>query len=107
MGTAEQQAKGLDESGSQNKYLRGIAYLGKDMERTFYDDGHVESFRVRGPQEEGGEYMLVAKRVNDAGLPEVGFQTGLSVEAVLAGFGTRLRNGSVKWKPDRFATPPA
>lgn len=87
-----------------NKLAKAVKYIYTDMERAVDVDGCVESLRIRGPRYEGDEYMLVAKRTSGDGKPEVAFQISASLHDCLLGFGNRLRNGSVKWVPDKYAS---
>ena len=60
-------------------------------------------FTVRGPQYRGGEYLMVARGLDDSGAPIVSFHSALDIGEVVRGLEARLRNGTLKWRPDEFA----
>ena len=103
MGKAEQIARGYGDEAKDTALLKGIRYTERQMGRAHLDDENISSFRIRSPQDEWGEYMMVAKRTAADGTPQVAFHSAPGLAEVLAGFGSRLRNGSLKWVKDNYA----
>lgn len=89
----------------QNRVGRAINYLDMEFYKGSESEGHVISIRIRGPRWADDDVMLVAQRKADDGTPQVCFQTGVDLLAVLVGFSARLRNGSAKWVTDKYAKP--
>lgn len=58
---------------------------------------------IRPPREEGGEFLLVLRGVDQEGLPLVGFCSASSLEETFRSAVSRLRNGSMKWRADEFS----
>lgn len=59
-------------------------------------------FSVRGPRSDGDEYLVTLRGVDEAGAPVVAFQNGTNLLDVMTTIGSRLANGSFKWRPDEF-----
>lgn len=66
------------------------------------EDIVVQRVVVRLPQGHGTEYVLVCNAIHlDEKL--VAFHRAASWLEVLVGFCERLKNGSLKWQPDKYA----
>lgn len=63
----------------------------------------VIGFSIRGPQYRDGEYLVVARGLDEEGAPVVAFHSALDIGEVLRGLESRLRNGTLRWRPDEFA----
>lgn len=72
------------------------------MESLDEDEFDFVSLTMRGPKEEGGEFLAVV-RAWVAGEQMVGFHGGSSLIECFLGVSRRMKNGSMKWKADEYA----
>ena len=102
MGTQEKEARGESQDLADRKVIRALRYLFASMEAASSGEGHVESFRVRGPQYDGGDYLVVLSATEVDGTPVVAFHGAATLQDGLTGAGNRVRNGSLKWHLDKW-----
>lgn len=87
---------------SQEKVARGLRSLYWQMERAINSDGYITTMRVRGPRDSEDDYLLVCKRNNEEGRPEVAFCSGSTLADVITAAGNKAKNGTLKWNPDKY-----
>jgi hypothetical protein len=63
----------------------------------------VVGLSVRGPEYEGGEYLVTVRGVDHEGARVVAFHSATSLMEILCGVSARLQNGSLAWKADQWA----
>lgn len=61
----------------------------------------VRSIRFRSSVEPGGEWMVIISAYSPNG-PVVAFHSGAGFKEALVGLATRLMNGSLVWKEDKY-----
>lgn len=64
----------------------------------------VIGLTIRGPQFRGGEYLVVIRGLDEEGAPVVAFHSALDIGEVVRGVESRLKNGTLKWRADEFAS---
>lgn len=63
----------------------------------------VTGFSVRGPTELRDEFLIVMRGIDHEGAPVVAFHGSFHLDDAICGVQSRLRNGTLKWRPDEFA----
>lgn len=102
MGTQEEKAKRhVQPNGT--KVLRAVEAIGMAMEQLSYGVEGLVSIRLKGPQDIGDEYLLVARAIGTDGEPVVAFHSSESATGAVIGFANRMRNGTLKWHEDEYA----
>ena len=102
MHTAEE-AKAPSRAETGAKVLKAFDHLESLMEEAIDDDEGILSLRVAGPEYEGGDLMVIVRRVGPDGQKEVAFYGGFSLSTLLMGLSTKLRRGDLKWRKDKYA----
>lgn len=80
-----------------------IEYMERICDNYFDDDIEVDSLRVRAPRERAGEWLVIVKAWH-GNKPMVAFHSALSFAEALIGTINRMRNKSLKWKEDEYAS---
>lgn len=62
----------------------------------------VLAFSVRGPQAQGGDFLITVRGVDADGAPVVAFHGSPDLGEALRGLQNRLLNGSLRWRPDEY-----
>lgn len=65
-------------------------------------EADLTGMSFRGPQEPGGEILVVLRAIYHDGTKVVAFHSAYSLGDCVKGIADRLRNGSLKWKPDEY-----
>lgn len=81
-----------------------VVHLGMQMERSVVGDDGLTGLRVRAPRDSNDDYLIVLNGFDTDGAPVVAFHGATTLEDALVGARNRLRNGTLKWNPDRYAT---
>lgn len=63
----------------------------------------VTGMSIRGPRHEGDEFLLVIRGLDEENRPVVAFNSAHHLDEAFISLQARLRNGSLKWRPDEFA----
>jgi len=94
--------------GDQDGYITKLGYallrLDKVMELETPDGLTMREIRIRVPQAEGDDYMVVVK-ATAGGHPFVAFHAAAEAHEALKGAIERIANGHMKWREDRPYQP--
>ena len=100
-------AKDVKAEGTQERLdkqlVRGVKYLDRVMAEGRGADVEVTAWRIRAPRDENDDYMVVVTAIGVDGEALVGFHSGVSLAETIAGMCNRVRNGSMRWRPDEYA----
>lgn len=77
--------------------------MGRAMERLFEEDVRVKAVRFKGPAVAGGPWLAVVTIDTSEG-GKVAFSEGDDFEVCVRTLSNRMRNGSIKWKDDEYAS---
>lgn len=73
------------------------------LEHLFDDDIIITGMTIRHPLDTGEDYLVTLRAVI-AGEAKVAFHDGASLLEALEGLVNRMRNKSLKWKADKYAS---
>lgn len=82
---------------------RAVSWLGLAMDGHRQVDVTITGFSVKSPVAERGEFFLVLRGLDAAGMPLVSFTSATTLEEVFRSVVARLKNGSLRWRADEYA----
>lgn len=63
----------------------------------------LTGLRFKAPEDEFGEVLVIINAIDVDGTPVVAFHAGATFGEALVGVASRLRNGKLNWKVDKYA----
>lgn len=98
----ENEIAGKSMATAEAKLYKAVSRLGQQLERTSYGFDGLSSLSIRGPRDIGDEFLVVARREDEEGTPQVSFHSSEGLVGLLTGLSNRMANGTLKWHTDKY-----
>lgn len=81
---------------------RNTQYIEGCIRGTFTPAVEVVGLSIRPPTVDKPDFLVVLRGLDAEGAPVVAFHGADDLVGALGGAGERLRNGTLRWRPDEF-----